>query len=279
MEIIYISQDHKSVGPILPWDESFPIFWAIYEGQLLYCEVDYFFKRLEDLELNLFRPGDKELEFIMKHKVRYTKASIDVFNDTEIRNEVSDYEYNIILTWSRDKKINDISDPKKFYHPSNFLKNLSNESTHIELTRHQEYGSPVCYLQYTNVATGQDLEWINVDSKQNKDHFVKVIVDKSTSSQTLQTSKMSKEGKDTNWDDKYFYFTISSIDYTPRKESIENSLKKTQDEFISKVDTINKLINSFEGNTKNWKSILQLEELNSKLNDIKNHLESIKTSK
>lgn len=171
------------------------------------------------------------------------------------------------------------SDPKKFYHPSNFLKNLSNESTHIELTRHQEYGSPVCDLKYTNVATGQDLEWIDFDTKLNKDYFKKVIVDKSTSSQTLQTSKMSKEGKDTNWDDKYFYFTISSIDYTPRKESIEDSLKKTQDEFISKVDTINKLINSFEGNTKNWKSILQLEELNSKLNDIKNHLESIKTSK
>jgi hypothetical protein len=117
LKIIYITQDSCSDfwDQKNKWYEKFPTFWAFYDKYLLYCEVEFNFGILEDLsdlELNTFKPGKKELEFIIKHPIRYSKASIEIFDDPVMRDEISDYEYNILLTWSRDNKINKIIDGK-----------------------------------------------------------------------------------------------------------------------------------------------------------------------
>jgi len=117
LKIIYITQDSCSDfwDQKNKWYEKFPIFWAFYDKYLLYCEVEFNFGILEDLsdlELNTFKPGKKELEFIIKYPIRYSKASIEIFDDPVMRDEISDYEYNILLTWSRDNKINKIIDGK-----------------------------------------------------------------------------------------------------------------------------------------------------------------------
>lgn len=94
-----------------------PVFWAHYREELLYCEVDYEFDFLEAYDdwtlpsgkyFDQYSPGEEELSHLLQYKIRYHLVVPEMLKYEQVRLNISQWEEDIITTWNRDKKINDI---------------------------------------------------------------------------------------------------------------------------------------------------------------------------
>jgi hypothetical protein len=122
LELLYVSKEDRYGGmTILP--KQVPIFWAHYEDKLLYVVVEYDLHFLEVFYddwkhpdgsfFNPYSPTEKELSYLSKYNFYYFIVDPQVFLVKEIRDEICQWEEDIIKTWSRNNKINQIFNGKE----------------------------------------------------------------------------------------------------------------------------------------------------------------------
>jgi len=236
---------------------------------------------------SLFGPDSETLGSQKAMAINLETLINSFLSDFKTKNGVGISRFQVFIHYGED--------PKEMDHPSNFLKDLPSGSNHIKVERHQEVGSPVCIQKFTNVVTNQNVEvdYNTIDNQvrnftTGKKVFKSLVIDKSyfvwsnmKSELTLQTLNMSKDGKDrfmnkkkieTTWTNKFFYFTISDINYDPRKETIQESIQKSTADVNLQLDTLKTLISNLPMDQTNWKNTLKLEKLNSDLIQFINQL-------
>jgi hypothetical protein len=115
LKLCYVTKEHLISKNITLSGVSnyIPTFWAFYKGELLYCLVDYQLHFLEDFtdwhsDFNHLFPGDFELSLLLKYNIKYFHVLPEVFKEEEVRDHISQWEDDLIKTWNRDKKINDL---------------------------------------------------------------------------------------------------------------------------------------------------------------------------
>jgi hypothetical protein len=62
----------------------------------------------EVFEIDPLSPGEEELSHLLQYKIRYHLVVPEMLKYEQVRLNLSQWEEDIITTWNRDKKINDI---------------------------------------------------------------------------------------------------------------------------------------------------------------------------
>ncbi len=129
LKMLYVSRDRSmsivTKNPNLNKATTvyIPVFWATYKDEMIYGVCDYTFDMFEDFNdwvnesqfigvkskpFNHISPGIDELLTLKKYFPRYFTVDYNILMNSDHLEDLCEWEIDILKTWNRDKKLNQI---------------------------------------------------------------------------------------------------------------------------------------------------------------------------
>jgi hypothetical protein len=115
LEVVYITTiSSREIDKSANRTIYYPSFWSYYNDKLLYSICYGFefslFETYDDWDnFNQFFPGEKEYNILINLPgIIHYEIEYEIFLDDKIRDQISQWEFDIISSWNRDIKIKNL---------------------------------------------------------------------------------------------------------------------------------------------------------------------------